>query len=163
MSTPQTDVPSPRFNLYRDAQRRLVLVDSQGREHVGVEPVRCFPVSHPGQWISICDAEGHELTCVPQVGTLPSEVRRLLEEELAGHEFVPIVTRIAEVVEDSDGWRWEIETDRGPIRIQTSDETAVRRLDERRAMILDMGGIRYLIPDIAALDRSSRRRLEQYL
>ena len=109
------------------------------------------------------NAEGHELAYVHQPDALPPEVRRTLEEELAVHEFVPTVTRILEVVEDSDSCRWQLETDRGPIRILTSDENAVRRLGPRRVIILDTTGIRYLIPDMDALDKASLLMLDQYV
>ncbi len=39
----------------------------------------------------------------------------------------------------------------------------VRRLENRRAMVIDAHGIHYLIPDTEALDRQSRRILERYL
>ena len=41
------------WRLHRDLRRRLVLVDAAGKEHVGVEPLRCFPISRAEQWISI--------------------------------------------------------------------------------------------------------------
>jgi hypothetical protein len=150
------------FTLQRGAQQRLELIDAQGRRHVGVEPVRCFPISHPEQWIAICDDQGHELACVRELRLLPPEVQQILEEELAASEFVPIVERIVHVEEDSDCCRWEIETDRGPIRFKSGDENPVSRLDPQRAVIVDTSGIRYLIPSVDKLDKSSRRMLEQY-
>ena len=145
------------FALQYDSQRRLVLIDSQGQRHVDVEPVRCFPISYPDQWISICDAQGHELARVKELDSLAGDVRRTLEEELAGHEFVPIVTRIVEVRADSESCRWKIETDRGPISFLTNDDNAVRRLDRQRAMIIASSGIRYLIPVVDQLDKPSLR------
>jgi len=154
---------SPFRSLYRDERHRLVLVDSHGNTYTDVEPVRCFPVSHPDQWIAICDEQGHELACIQHMAELDPQLRRTLEEELAGHEFVPVVQRIVEVREESDCSYWELETDRGPVSFETNAENAVQRLNGHRAMILDKTGIRYLIPDTAALDRASRRMLEQYL
>jgi len=162
-TTPATaDHASPNFRLLRDAQRRLVLVDADGRQHADVEPVRCFPISFPEQWISICDAQGKELVSVRHLAALEPDVRQILEEELGQHEFVPIVQKIVEMDADSDCCRWCLETDRGLVRFQTVDENAVRRLDAQRAMIVDAAGIRYLIPSLAQLDRDSRRIIEQY-
>jgi len=158
-----TSSAGPGFTLHRDERRRLVLTDAQGQRHVDVEPVRCFPVSFPDQWIAICDEQGHELACIQHLGQLDPELRRTLEEELAGHEFVPVVQRIVQIREESDCSCWELETDRGPVSFQTNDENVVRRLNGRRAMLMDKSGIRYLIPDTGALDRPSRRLLEQYL
>lgn len=161
---PNTNQPTPNgLRLYRDERHRLVLLDAQGQRHVDVEPVRCFPVSHPDQWIAICDEQGHELACLQHLTRLDPQLRQTLEEELAGHEFVPIVQRVVQVREESDCCYWELETDRGLVSFQTNDENVVRRLNGRRAMLLDKNGIRYLIPDTSALDRASRQLLEQYL
>lgn len=150
------------FSLQYDSQCRLVLIDAQGQRHVGVEPVRCFPISCPDQWISLCDAQGHELVRVKELDSLPADVRRTLEEDLATHEFVPIVTRVVEVQSDSESCRWKVDTDRGPVCFLTNDDSAVRRLDERRAMIVDSSGIRYLIPVVDELDKRSLAILGQY-
>src|SRR5690348_10235591 len=85
------------FGLIRDPWGRLVLIDTEGRRHVGVEPMRGFPITDPERWISICDAEGRELVCVEALASLPAGVRQILEEELGQREFVPVVHRIVSV------------------------------------------------------------------
>jgi len=151
------------FTLHRDARERLVLVEADGRQHAGVEPVRSFPISGAGEWIAICDAQGHELACVEDLGAVSPETRRMLEEELARNEFVPVVERILSMSDDSEYSEWQIETDRGRTCFRINGEDAVRRLDARRVIIVDSGGIRYLIPDAAALDSASRRLLDRYV
>ncbi len=156
--------PTPRdWRLYRDPRGRLVLVDAKGKEHAGVEPLRCFPISRAEQWISICDGEGHELLCVEEPDGLPADVRQMLEEELSRHEFVPEITRILRISDDSEYAEWEVETDRGPTLIHFNTEDAVRRLDDTRVLIVDASGIRFIIPSITALDRGSRRWLDRYV
>ena len=41
--------------LERDSLGRLVLIDASGNYHVGVYPVRAFPITAPGAGISIMD------------------------------------------------------------------------------------------------------------
>ncbi|MBV8074963.1 MAG: DUF1854 domain-containing protein, partial [Planctomycetaceae bacterium] len=62
--------PSRGFGLSHDAWGRLILIDDEGRRFVGVEPVRAFPISEPGSWISICDAEGREILSVESLADL---------------------------------------------------------------------------------------------
>jgi len=152
-----------RFTLDRDARGDLVLVAPDGQRYTHVEPVRCFPISCPEQWVSLCDPRGHEITCVEDLGILPQATRQLLEEELERREFVPIVQRIVKVSDDSHQCVWQVETDRGPTRFCTASEDAVRRLDAQRALIVDAAGIRYLIPNRMSLDAASRRILDRYL
>lgn len=44
------------FQLRRDAYGRLVLTDESGARHVGVTPVRAFPISSPGEGLSLVSA-----------------------------------------------------------------------------------------------------------
>jgi hypothetical protein len=151
------------FRLAVDAWGRLMLTDAAGRQHVGVEPVRSFPVSDPAHGISLCDAEGHELFWIDDLADLPEATRRLLEEELARREFMPIIRRILAISALVEPSEWDVETDRGRTRFILNSEDNIRRLDEHRAMVLDTQGIRYLIPDLRTLDAGSRRILERYL
>src|SRR3954469_24928921 len=79
------------FGLSVDAWGRLVLIDADGRRHVGGEPVRAFPVSDPGRCSSVCDAQGREVAGVESLADLAPAVRQTLEEELALREFVPVI------------------------------------------------------------------------
>ena len=63
----------------------------------------------------------------------------------------------------SEPSQWEIDTDRGRTHLVLKNSEDVRRLGERRAVIRDDQGIRYLIPDWTRLDAYSRRILERYL
>jgi hypothetical protein len=151
------------FGLRRDARGRLVLTDAGGREHVGVVPVRAFPLSDPGHGIALCDSEGREVAWVEDMGELAPSVRRLVEEELAGRDFQPIIQRILHISPPPDPTEWEVETDRGRTRFLVPSEDDIHRLDDRRALITDTHGACYLIADLHALDVTSRRLLERYL
>ena len=134
-----------------------------GRRFEGVEPARAFPISRPEGFYSICDAEGHEVAYVEDAASLPSEIRRILEEELAQNEFVPIVTRIERVVADSDPSEWQVVTDRGPTTFLMEDtDNDVRRLSASSILVVDTHGVRYLIPDVQRLDAASRRILDRF-
>jgi hypothetical protein len=154
--------PAP-FGLRHDAWGRLVLTDTDGREHVGVEPVRAFPITDPRRGVALRDADGHELLWIDDLDALPAALRSILEEDLARREFVPVLRRIVAVSAPVEPSEWEVETDRGCTRFVLNSEDDVRRLSDRRALIVDAHGIRYLIPDIDALDATSRRLLERYL
>lgn len=154
--------PLPPFELRHDAWGRLVLVDSDGQEHVGVEPVRDFPISDPKHWISLVDAQGRELICVDNPSQLSAEVRQVLEGDLARREFVPVIQSIESISSD-DPSEWTVLTDRGPTTFLVKSDEDIRRLGRHRALIVDAYGIRYLIPDTKRLDAASRRLLERYL
>ncbi len=139
------------------------MVDAEGVKHVGVEPVRDFPLSDPHQWISVCDVQGHELVCIQDVNELSDKVRQVLLSDLSRREFVPVIERIEHVSSDTDPTQWTVKTDRGLTTFLVKGDDDVRRLEGERALIVDAAGIRYLVPDAGALDANSRRYLDRFL
>jgi hypothetical protein len=149
------------FTLQRDAWGQIVLTDAAGERYVGVTPVRAFPISDAVRWISICDAQGHEIVSLEKLGDAPPEVRAMLEEELARREFIPRILKIFSATKKEPS-QWEVQTDRGPSTFQINSEDDVRRLEPHQASILDSHGVRYLIPDVRRLDTASRRILDHF-
>ncbi len=158
-SQPAAD--SPRA-LYRDAFARLVMIDAAGQEHVGVEVIRAFPISEPEHWISICDADGHEILALDDTRELSEEIRTVLLDELGKREFVPVIRRIVKVWNHTDPQEWHVVTDRGPTSFCVGSDEDIRRIEPRQVLIVDGHGIRYLIPDTQQLDSHSRRILDRY-
>lgn len=151
------------FTLERDSAGRLIVVDANGQRYVDVEPLRAFPISDPEHWISLCDAQGREVACVPSISQLPSEQRELLQSELTRREFVPVIQRIESISSLAEPCEWAVLTDRGPTRFVLNSDEHVRKLGADRALILDSHGLRYLVPDAKQLDAHSRRLLSRYL
>ncbi|MGH6640192.1 MAG: DUF1854 domain-containing protein, partial [Polaromonas sp.] len=54
-------LPSPTFQLERQASGRLLFTAANGQQHVGVVPVRAFPLAAPDEGISLVSTEGHEV------------------------------------------------------------------------------------------------------
>ena len=70
------------FELTQNAAGRLVLTCAEGA-YAGVVPVRAFPISAPGEGVSLLGEDGHELRWVNSLSDLPEASRQLLEAELA--------------------------------------------------------------------------------
>lgn len=153
----------PDYELKIDPWGRLVLIDSAGVRHVGVEPVRMFPITESEQWISLCDAAGHELVCLRTLEDLPEAMRRTVREALHRREFTPVIQKILNITIDPDGSEWEVTTDRGRTRFRLKGDDDIRRIGEDRYLIADAAGIRYLLGDARSLDPHSRRLLEHYI
>jgi hypothetical protein len=150
------------FRLEHDAWGQLILVTADGQRHIGVMPVRAFPVTDPEHWISICAADGHEILTVENSADLPPDVRQAIEDDLAQREFTPIIRRILSASHD-EPLQWVVETDRGRTCFQINGEDDVRRIEPCTASILDSHAVRYLIPDVRRLDGASRRLLAYFL
>lgn len=151
------------FTLNRDAQGRLVLTLPDGVPHVGVVPVRAFPLSAPDDGLSMVSPDGHELVWVPRVSALPAGERVLIEEELAVREFMPVVQALSEVSTFATPSTWTVQTDRGPFSFVLKTEDDIRRLPEGALIIASGHGMSFFVKDRFGLDRHSRKLLERFL
>lgn len=156
-------MPIPSFQLERDAYGRLVLTDENGERHDAVVPVCAFPIGAPGEGISLLGSEGRELVWIARLADLPDAMRSLIEAELASRDFVPEIRRIAAVSSFACPSTWTVDTDRGACELILKGEEDIRRLGATRLLIADSHGIQFLVRDLTALDRHSRKLLDRFL
>ena len=90
-------------------------------------------------------------------------IGRLVEEELASREFMPEIEKILEVSSFACPSTWQVATNRGGAALILKGEEDIRRLSQTRLLIADTHGIQFLVRDIAALDRHSRKLLDRFL
>lgn len=154
---------SPLPGLRQDAFGRLVLTDAAGAEHVGVVPMRAFPIQAPDQAISLLDAEGRELAWIERLDDCPEDQRALLRAALEQREFMPLLRRLKSVSSFATPSTWDVETDRGDTRFVLKGEEHIRRLGLDLLIVSDADGVQYLIRDLAAMDPVSRRLLDRFL
>lgn len=160
-----SDIPSTAstFQLTRHASGQLLLTDNSGGQHLGVVPVRAFPIAAPDEGLSLVSSEGHELAWLERLDDLPAAVRGLLEEELALRDFVPEITRIKGVSSFGTPSTWDVETDRGDTSFVLKGEEDIRRLSRQSLLIAAGHGVHFSVKDMGALDWASRRLLERFL
>lgn len=151
------------FRLTRNPLGRLVFTGTDGEVHEGVVPVRAFPIAAPAEGIALVSADGHELAWIDCLTDLPDDMRALLEEELASREFMPEIRRIRHISSFATPSTWQVETDRGDTAFVLKGEEDIRRLAPPALLIADSQGIHYLIRDIHALDKASRKLLDRFL
>ena len=165
----RSSTPLTAARLELDGFGQLVLVDAGGRRHVGVQPVRAFPLSAAADdagseaMISLLGRDGHELLWIERLDQFDPASRTLLEAELASRQFMPRILRLTTVSSFSTPSMWQIETDRGATQLELKSEDHIRHLSDGRLLIADGHGVGYLVDDRAALDRHSRRLLERFL
>lgn len=151
------------FELRRDAFGKLVLTNSEGEEFVGVAPVRSFPVQAPTRGISLVREGGKEVGWIDDLETMPAEIRKLVTEELEGREFMPEIESIKGVSSFATPSTWTVRTDRGDTEFVLKGEEDIRRLGAYSLLIADSHGIHFLIRDMFAIDRGSRKILDRFL
>ncbi len=151
------------IQLHRDAFGRLVFTAPDGTTHEGVVPVRAFPIAAPEQGIALVNADGRELVWIDRLADVPAAARSLIEAELASREFMPEIRRLHHVSSFATPCTWQVETDRGAASFVLKGEEDIRRLSANTLLVADSHGIQFLIRDLQALDRGSRKILDRFL
>lgn len=151
------------LQLHRNEFGRLVLTDASGAAHVGVTPVRAFPITGPGSGLSLVGAQGQELAWVDRLEDLPAVARTLVEEELEVREFMPRIEQLVSVSGFATPSTWRVRTDRGEASFVLKAEEDIRRLQGGALLIASGEGMQWLVPDRFTLDRHSRKLLERFL
>ena len=154
---------NPDFQLQRDSYGRLVLTAKNGDLHVGITPVRAFPIAAPDEGLSLVNYEGHEVAWIDHLSELPPAIAQLIEDDLASREFVPEISRISDVSSFACPSTWQVVTDRGAAELILKGEDDIRRLSGNRLLIADANGIQFLVRDLTRLDRDSRKLLDRFL
>ena len=152
----------PPLNLARNPFGQLVFTAADGTPHT-VVPVRAFPIAAPTENIGLINPEGEEVAWVDRLADLPDAPRRLIEDELASREFMPVIQRIRHCSSFATPSTWELDTDRGPATLVLKGEEDIRRLKSPSLLIADSRGIHFLVRDRYALDAHSKRILDRFL
>jgi hypothetical protein len=126
-------------------------------------PVKAFPISLPEQCIAIVDRDGHELVWLDDLNQISADNQRMIKEELAHREFMPVLTKITAVSSFATPSIWTVETNRGATQFVLKGEEDIRRISKDTYLISDNHGVQYLIENIQLLDKYSRRLLDRFL
>jgi hypothetical protein len=150
------------FSLTRNAFGYLVL-ERGGVRYERVMPVRAFPLAAPAAGVSLVAESGEEVVWIDHLDQLSSDVRTLIEEDLAGREFMPEILRIVDVSSFATPSTWRVETDRGATSLILKGEDDIRHLAGNALLIADSNGIQFWLRDPQCLDRTSRKFLDRFL
>ncbi len=154
---------TPSFQLARNPFGRLVLTQADGQIHENVVPIRAFPIQAPEHGLALLSEDGHEIAWVESLKDLPETLRTLIEEELRGREFMPEIERIHRVSSYATPSTWDVATHRGETRFVLRGEEDIRRIGQHTLLISDSHGIHFLVRDLNALDKHSRKILDRFL
>jgi Domain of unknown function (DUF1854) len=154
------------YQLRQDAFGNLDLLWSDGEVVERITPVRAFPFSDPDLGLSFVDTEGHEVLWLASINALSAPDRTLVDDVLAGREFMPEITVIDSVSSFNTPSTWQVQTTQGKTQLVLKGEEHIRRINGmggNMLLISDNHGIQFLIRDLGALDKHSRRFLDRFL
>jgi Domain of unknown function (DUF1854) len=151
------------FDLYRDPYGAWMLRTPDGQQHAAVTVVRPFPISAPSESVSILNQEGRELVWIERLMDLPGPLQETVIEALTQREFMPEIERLIQVSSYATPSVWQVQTNRGLTELVLKGEEDIRRLNAKTLIIADAHGVQYLIRDLPALDRMTRKQLDRFM
>jgi hypothetical protein len=151
------------FDLQRDAFGRWVLQLPDGTRHVPVTALRAYPVSAPDEGVALMDADGHEIFWIDALAQLAPALRSQVIQALNEREFLPEILQLTDVSSFATPSTWSVLTDRGSTQFLLKGEEDIRRLTGTVLLINDANGVQFMIRDLAAMDKHSRKLLDRFL
>lgn len=125
---------------------------------------RQFPFEMLWEFISVLDEEQNEIGIIRRVELFGGEERALLTTELERRYYSPVIKRIISMKERYGFSYWRVETPEGRMSFTLHDTfRSIIRVSESRAILMDVNGNRFEIPDVHQLDRKSLKKIELYL
>ena len=155
-----------RFHASEGGLLSLTVKNEKGEhEYERVIVLRAFPLTAPEEYLSVRDPKDtkQEIGMIRNIADLDEASEELVREELETRYFVPTITRIHSLHRRGTLY-FDVETDRGRRTIMLRDDiSGIRVLDGGCVFMTDLEGNNYKIPDPAALDKASYRKIEIYL
>lgn len=145
-----------------DAGKLVVHFVGRDEPLVDARLARYFPWSLPGAYISVRDADNHEVVMLKELDELDDASRELAEAELADKIFNPKILRIVSHKREFGVTTLHAQTDRGRVEFQFHGRDDIRILSPTRALFRDVDGNTLELPDITQLDPLSRKFISRY-
>ncbi len=124
---------------------------------------RAFPRSNPDQYVSLMNAQGHEIGIIEDPALLDPASRDLLTEKLRILYFIPTIRKIRAVTQRGTGSFWEVDTDDGPREFRILGRDALNGRNAPSIEITEENGKHYRIENYWELDADSRDLISDLL
>ena len=140
-------------------------IDGEETEYDRVFLHRDFPHELLWEYISVVGEENKEIGIIYSLEDFEADTIELLKKEIERKYYSPEITVIHSVKERYGFSYWKVTVADGRDLNFTMQDTFrnIIRIGDDRAMLVDVNGNRYSIPDVSNLDRKSYRKIELYL
>ncbi|MBQ7364794.1 MAG: DUF1854 domain-containing protein [Clostridia bacterium] len=138
-------------------------IKGEEQDHGVIKLRRLFPFEELWCDITVMNAAGEEIGVIASLEPF-GDTKALLVNELERVYFTPKISKIYSMKDKYGFSSWDVETDIGRITFSVKDTfRSIISLGQGRAIITDVDGSRYEIPDATKLDKSSYKKVELYL
>ncbi len=140
-------------------------------EDVGrCDVLRLFPLHQHEKYLSVRRQAEHrgerntELGIIENLDSFDEKEKQLVLEDLEKRYFVPEIIKVKNAKEEFGHTYWEVVTTAGERSFTTFDmASSLIRIDANSVMLIDVDGLRYLIPDLKKADDKAMKMLDIWL
>ena len=170
-------LPVPRIRYIDAKELHVYALDEGGlrvtykeEEYDHVHGYRCFPVSHPSEFIALWTGasalEHREIGMLRRLKELAPSSLLAVQHELSKRYFIHYIKRVKSITEELGFLAWDVETDKGDMEFMTrrwDRDTVGFAGNVRGRIILDVDNNRYEIEDLDVLDDDSKATFTKFI
>lgn len=150
--------------LFIETEGQMLSVHVDEEVHPAVFLHCSFPHKDKRIFISVRTNENKEIGMIRTLDEFPNDVVSLLEKHIQIRYFAPDITRIDKIREEFGYSYWETETTSGycyfTVRMGRGNVIAVT---DKKVLITDVDGNRFIIQDVSKLTEKEYRMLELHI
>ncbi|MEC0242817.1 DUF1854 domain-containing protein [Paenibacillus dokdonensis] len=150
---------------FTKTEGQILMIKVNDEEHQGVYLHCSFPHTNNRIYISIRTGDNKEIGIIKSLDDdFPKDVVSLLEEQIKMRYFAPEITRLTGIKEEFGYSYWDAETNSGNCQFTVRNGGGnVKLVTERKLLIIDVYGNRFVIEDIKQLSEKEYRLVEMYI
>lgn len=147
--------------IYYKENRQLYLQKNEDEYEIQVK--KCFPWTHPLEYLSLRDVEDNEVFLVENLTQLDADSRKNLAQYLKKSDYIHEIVKVVEVIEDVELRNYQITTQGGDRSIQTRLDDWPNVQEDGAVIIQDLNGDLFRISSPNKLDQKSKELLSTYI
>lgn len=139
----------------------MLSVKVEDEEHPVVYLHCSFPHTSKRIYVSVRNIENKEIGIIQNLDDFPKDIVSLLEEQIQIRYFSPEITKVVKIHEEFGYSYWDAETTAGVCRFTVRGGGGnVKLVSEKRLLINDVDGNRFIIPSMDRLTDKEYRMVE---
>ncbi len=123
-----------------------------------------FPYESRDTYVSVLDIHEDEIGIIVDLNDIDEASRAVAAAEIKRRYYMPEIISIKAMKEKSGFGYWEVNTTEGDMSFTVWDNFKnIVKIGTDKAVIFDVSGNRFCVPELSKLDKKSRRKIELYL
>ena len=140
-----------------------LLYFSKDNKEIQIHVKKCFPWSHPKEFLSLRDNDDNEVFMVERLEDVDAKIQTILHNYMDLVDFILEIIKIHEIKEDIELRQYFVSTKQGRRTFQTKLEDWPEVMEDGSVLIEDLAGDLFKVRSYESLDEKSKKILSTYV